>query len=66
MSDSAPTPENGKVVLYIEVDQAGNFKAQFPDNIVVALGLLEYAHEQLMEKSVRPSMKSRILTAQVS
>jgi hypothetical protein len=55
--------QEGDTVLLIRVDAAGNFKAYFPDNVVTALGLLEYAHEQVMEKSVRPSMQSRIAIA---
>jgi len=54
--------EHEKVQLVIQFDPVtGEIAYSFPNNTVLALGLLEYAHETVLFRLVRPQMVTRIV-----
>jgi len=53
--------DSKKFELVIDFDPAtGAFACRFPVNVVIALGMLEYARESLMEQRIRPGMRPQV------
>ena len=51
-------------VLIITLTSMGQIEVKFPQNNIVALGMLEFAHEFLMNRVIRPTMRPAVQAAE--
>ena len=51
-------------VLVVTLDAMGQISVQFPQNMIVTLGMLDYAHEFFMARVVRPTMRPAVEAVQ--